>query len=293
MSFGARRFVRIGNQNRGGFTLVELLVVIGIISVLIAILMPALHRARELALTTECASNLRQIGIAEVSYEYDNHGLCVPTEYGTSPDASWAGILVGAGYLKAPLTSNNVVNSSSSVFYCPSGLTDTLTDADPTSAQDGNNFRPQQTAVAGLTGTYSYMDYWYGSNGGVVSPYGSNQPYNIFPNWMVPPQNPVNPSGPTEWNDWPRVSQIAHTSEFVDHFDGCCDVDLYNYWRISPRHNDGTCTNVLFWDGHVETVRFTSLPQPKASGGGNQLWDAKDLTKFNDQILWAVGQDTN
>lgn len=81
-----------------GFTLVELLVVIGIIAVLIAILLPVLSRARESANRTACLSNLRQIGNAFFMYTNENKGWFPNVAVFGGPGST----ALGYGYQPAP-----------------------------------------------------------------------------------------------------------------------------------------------------------------------------------------------
>jgi prepilin-type processing-associated H-X9-DG protein/prepilin-type N-terminal cleavage/methylation domain-containing protein len=76
----SRRTASRAAFGRTGFTLVELLVVIGIISVLVAVLMPALGAARRQAQTIQCGSHLRTIGQAMQLYANDNKGR-IPRDY--------------------------------------------------------------------------------------------------------------------------------------------------------------------------------------------------------------------
>lgn len=107
------------SQKSRGFTLVELLVVIGVIGLLIGLLMPSLARAREQARAIKCASQLRQVGIALNMYANANKGFMpawsgwhVVGGNGTGEDAP------GPGWTEQ--LTQYFVNPNSQVYNCPS-----------------------------------------------------------------------------------------------------------------------------------------------------------------------------
>jgi prepilin-type N-terminal cleavage/methylation domain-containing protein/prepilin-type processing-associated H-X9-DG protein len=273
--------------NSKGFTLVELLVVIGIIALLVGILLPALNQAREQARLVACLSNLRQIGTAFYGYANDNHNFICPAGYtgpAQGPYDSWPSLLVQSGYLTAPSVS---VNSNAnlvedSVFHCPAGF-------DFISRYDDGGAGPGIGTISSGPNAFNdfgngggcwrcwndnlkaFFDTWYGMS--AVTYATGTAPPGVFPgSVLATPNFGFSSSGvPYPNSQQPmKITTFNRSSETILIFDGV----FMNLWsngsRINARHFgltnvNAAVTNVLFLDGHAESLNTVSNFEPQAT----------------------------
>ncbi len=115
-----RQSARVAPSNRGGFTLIEVLVVVAIIALLVAILLPALSRARAQARNMQCLSNLRQSGTAMQLYVVESKGW-IPRAGDAGNRAFWASIVAKElnQVQRMPDSPDDLQVDKMKVLHCP------------------------------------------------------------------------------------------------------------------------------------------------------------------------------
>jgi prepilin-type processing-associated H-X9-DG protein/prepilin-type N-terminal cleavage/methylation domain-containing protein len=274
-----------------GFTLVELLVVIGIIAVLIAILLPSLSSARTSARSVKNLSNLKQIGNGLVMYVNENKGLYPLGAWNSLPDRArtrWVDAIYP--YVK-----------STEVFRSPGLTDDQWTRMNKAFNHTTTNTAPNNTAfIAGVTqffGGYGYNWQYLGNGrttGGAREFFAKTSMVTASTQTIAVADTEGSRNGVAggPWTtegtyvvDPPRQSfdmgsrgsrkASANPADSGNYgYSGGADGDASHRATPAERHKDRV--GVLFCDGHAETMTLKQMDDSNGDGVvDNGYWNGK------------------
>jgi prepilin-type processing-associated H-X9-DG protein len=258
-----------GHQTRArvAFTLIELLVVVSLITLLIAILLPALREARQAAYASQCLSNVRQLAIGAYAYTQDEKDQLLMSRYtghSTTTASPYTGVTVLPGYGGArwlDILWGSYLNKNFAVLECPM-----QTDLRGPSTQVAAPYSPRSMMPG-------YLVTWHAAHYG-----GGTSTWGIRPSKHSVFRNQSNKIWYADSGERSNVSLTAITASYVTHFRDLQGANQGYHGGISRRHKDGS--NVAMFDGSAKQLPWKEAGisyQPNTGGG----------VSVGDHLRWA------